>query len=199
MIGEERKITGIVLAGGKSSRMGSDKGLMLLNGIPMVAHVIHQLRPCVDELILIANKTAYAQFGDRQVPDLVKAVGPVGGIYTGLTASSTELNFFVSCDMPFITSAAIRYLINRHEDANISVASLENQMQPLFGLYSKSCLPVFSESIQKEQYKLQALVKACKHKLVAMDDLAAEHPQLFENINTPQEYSLALKHVEPWK
>lgn len=176
MIGEERMKTGIVLAGGKSSRMGSDKGLMLLNGIPMVAHTINQLRPCVDELILIANKAAYAQFGYRLVPDLVEAVGPVGGIYTGLTASSTELNFFVSCDMPFITSAAIRYLINRHEEADISFASLENQMQPLFGLYSKSCLTIFSENIQKEQYKLQALVKACRHNMVAMDSLTAEHP-----------------------
>lgn len=191
-----RKISGIVLAGGKSSRMGEDKGLMNLGGKPMVVHVIDQVRPWVDEMIIIANKPGYEQFGYQVVPDLVEAAGPAGGIYTGLTVSLTDLNFFAGCDMPFITGEAIRYMLAEQDDAEISVASLGGRMQPLFGVYSRNCKSFFEDSIRKGNLKLQTLVRQCIHKLVALDALAAQHPHLLHNINSPQEFDLALKQIK---
>ncbi len=192
-------VTGIVLAGGKSSRMGTDKGLMLLNGKPMVAYVLEQLKPCVDHIIIVANKEEYKQFGYPVVPDLVDAVGPVGGIYTGLSASQTELNFFVSCDTPFVNSAAILQIIHHAQGTPICIATLEGQLQPLFGVYNKVCIPLFKESIQQEKFKLQSLVLESKPTLVAMDALVQQQPYLFQNINTPHEFEAALKQIEQWK
>ena len=194
-----RNISGIVLAGGKSSRMGEDKGLMQLSEKPMVAHVIDQLRPCVEEVLLIANRPQYEQFGCRVLPDLVKAVGPMGGIYTGLKDSPTHYSFFVSCDMPFITSAAVNYLIEQAAGAQITVATMHGQLQPLFGLYNKTCIPMLEQSIKEGRCKLQQLILEAEHQLVPMDSLAAQHNLLFENINTPQEFSLALTNLTAWK
>lgn len=75
----QKKITGFVLAGGRSSRMGEDKGLMRLAGKPLVMHLVEQLQPCVDELVLIANHPEYMQFGYRVVEDMVAEIGPMGG------------------------------------------------------------------------------------------------------------------------
>jgi molybdenum cofactor guanylyltransferase len=185
-------ITGIVLAGGKSSRMGQDKGLMLLQGKAMVLHVIEQLQPQVAEVLLVANAPAYQQFGFRVVPDLVAEAGPMGGIYTGLTASASEYTIVLSCDMPFISAEAVRYLIEHaREDVDICVASLQGQMQPLFGLYRKSCLPLLEKSLSRGEYKLQTLIRQAAHQLLPLDVLAEGQPRLFANLNTPEEFEKA--------
>ena len=191
---ELEKITGIVLAGGKSSRMGQDKGLMLYHGKAMVTHVMEQLQPCVDELLIVANTPAYGQFGYPIVADLVEAAGPVGGIYTGLAAASTELIFFISCDTPFITEEAIRKVIAQAGDAAVAVATLEGQMQPLFGLYRKSTTVRFRESLRQERYKLQAVIREMNHRLVPLDGLTRQYPHLLHNINTPEEFAEALTY-----
>lgn len=192
---DHKKITGFVLAGGRSSRMGEDKGLMQLAEKPMVMHVVEQLQPCVDELILIANHPEYTQFGYRVIEDMVAEIGPVGGIYTGLKVSTTALNFFVSCDMPFISKAAIQMMLASIQEEAICVASLEGFIQPLFGLYSKGCLPLLEASIAEKHYKLQAVVRQSKHKVVPLDALAVQHHQLFQNINTPEEFQKALQNM----
>ncbi|EMR03671.1 molybdenum cofactor guanylyltransferase [Cesiribacter andamanensis] len=117
----KQTITGIVLAGCKSSRMGQDKGLMLLQGKAMVLPVIEQLQPQVAEVLLVANAPAYRQYGFRVVPDLVAEAGPMGGIYTGLTASASEYNVVLSCDMPFITAEALGKLIGQARQTQTSV------------------------------------------------------------------------------
>src|ERR1041385_1796721 len=102
------KMTGFILAGGKSSRMKEDKGLMLLNRKAIVQYVIDALKPAVKEVIIISNNEVYKQFGYQVIPDLVNDAGPMGGIFTGLSRSNTLYNFFASCDMPFITSEVIQ-------------------------------------------------------------------------------------------
>lgn len=194
-----QSITGVVLAGGKSSRMGQDKGLLQLQGRPMVAHVLSQVQACFQEVVLVANSPAYAQFGYPVLPDLVAEIGPMGGILTGLKACRTERAFFVSCDMPFISSAAIRYLLENADDAAIQLASVAGKLQPLFGLYSQTCIPLLEQHIQEKNYKLQALIRQTSHQLIPFDTMLEQQPHLFQNINTPQEYSLALDHASQWK
>lgn len=192
--GVVQKITGVVLAGGKSSRMGQDKGLMMLHGKAMVVCVTEQLQPCVDELLIVSANPAYGQFGYPIVPDLVEAAGPAGGIYTGLTAASAELVFFVSCDTPFITTEAIRNVIAQAGNAAVAAATLEGRMQPLFGLYRKSTAGEFRESLRQERYKLQAVIREMNHRLVPLDGLTGQHPHLLHNINTPEAFKEALKY-----
>ena len=188
-----KALTGIVLAGGKSSRMGRDKGLLPLQGKAMVAHVLSRLLPCVDELLLVANEPAYQQFGCKVLPDLVKEAGPVGGIFTGLKNTGTPWAFVLSCDMPFISTAAIQYLLEHAGTADICVGSLKGRMQPLFGLYSTACLHLFEEHLQEGHYKLQALVRQAKYQEIPLDSLTQAQPHLLQNINTPEEFSQAIK------
>ncbi len=82
--------TGIILAGGKSSRMGEDKGLVLLNGKPMIQYVIEALKGVVSDIIIISNNASYNKFGIPVYPDIIKDKGPVGGIFTGLHHSKTQ-------------------------------------------------------------------------------------------------------------
>ena len=95
------KYTAIILAGGKSSRMGSDKGLVLLNGKPMISYIIEILKKMQIPIIIISNNENYKQFGLPVFADIIKEKGPLGGIYTGLKNSKTESNIIVSCDVPF--------------------------------------------------------------------------------------------------
>ena len=91
------EITGIILAGGKSSRMGTDKGLLLLNGKPMVKYVIDVLSKVTSKIIIIANNDEYKQFGYKVYSDLIKDKGPVGGIYTAMNYTNSNTNICISC------------------------------------------------------------------------------------------------------
>lgn len=192
-------ITGIVLAGGKSSRMGQDKGLLPLQGKPMVQWVLDALTPCVDHIIIVANEPAYAQLGYPTATDLIANAGPAGGIYTGLKASETALNFIVSCDMPFIRPEAICFLLEQAEDTAITLPMAAGRLQPLFGVYAKSCASGFEQQIRMGRLKLQLLVKQFRLKCVAMDAQLQRYPHLFQNINTRQEFTLAINESHSWK
>ena len=103
----KNNITGIILAGGKSSRMGTEKGLILYKNKPFVEHIIEAMNPLVDNIIIISNNKAYKSFGFRCYEDLIKNTGPLAGIYTGLRYSKTENNLIVSCDVPLINTVIL--------------------------------------------------------------------------------------------
>src|SRR4051812_31899843 len=106
----ENEITGIILAGGKSSRMGYDKGLAVLNGSKMIDQVYASLKKVVDKVIIVSNTDSYNYLNVPVYQDLYKDKGPIGGIYTGLSHSTTEKNIIVACDMPFVTEAFLKQL-----------------------------------------------------------------------------------------
>ena len=122
--------TGIILAGGKSSRMGEDKGLVLLNGKPMIQYVIEALKEVVSDIIIISNNASYNKFRIPVYADLIKDKGPVGGIYTGLYHSTTELNFCISCDVPMISSDFILWLLNKKWKRIHNTSDVQRQNTP---------------------------------------------------------------------
>ena len=99
-----KNITGVILAGGKSSRMGTDKGVLELNGKKIIEHIIYSIKPVVDEIIIISNSNNYDYLGFKVYSDIIKERGPLAGIHTALTHTTTERNLIVSCDIPFINS-----------------------------------------------------------------------------------------------
>ncbi|MCL4167425.1 UNVERIFIED_CONTAM: hypothetical protein GTU68_012318, partial [Idotea baltica] len=105
-------ITGIILAGGKSSRMGTDKGFLFLNNKPFVQYSIDALMPLVSEIIIVSDNPDYDVFGFKRINDSTKNAGPVAGICSGLEASSTDYNLILSCDIPLISSQILERLIN---------------------------------------------------------------------------------------
>jgi len=174
-------MTVLILAGGKSTRMGQDKGLMEFNGKPMVAHVIDVAKKISDQIILVANKEAYNQFGLPVVHDEVFEKGPLGGIFSGLKKSDTDYNLVLSCDIPFIHQGVLEFLIESSTGNDVTVASQAGKIHPLIGIYRKTCLPVIKNHLQADKLKLMLLFEEVKTRFVEMDDFLSAN---FKNINS---------------
>jgi len=176
--------TGIILAGGKSSRMNEDKGLMLLNGRPMIQYVIDVLEKVIDQIIIISNNTDYEQFGHPVYSDLIKEKGPLAGIYTGLYYSTSEKNIVLSCDVPYVNEELISFLISEHQNHQITIPVKEDRTHQLIGIFSKSCEVNFSLSIEKNELKLMDAFKNLNLNIVNANHF---DKQLFMNINSPSD------------
>ncbi len=180
--------TGIILAGGKSSRMGEDKGLVLLNGKPMIQYVIEALKEVVSDIIIISNNASYNKFRVPVYSDIIKDKGPVGGIYTGLYHSTTELNFCISCDVPMISSDFIFWLLNKSGNASITLPMYKDKIHQMIGVYSKQVLSNFKESTEKEHLKLSQVNKDMACEIIDIEKEYANFDELiFSNINTKNE------------
>ena len=128
------KFTVIILAGGKSSRMGTDKGLVLMNEIPMIERVIKTVKKAgLSEIIIVSNNTEYKQFGLPVFPDVIPDKGPLGGIYTGLLKSSTVKNLILSCDVPFINETVLKLLIRNGLKSKVTIVKYENRIHNQIG------------------------------------------------------------------
>ena len=187
--------TGYILAGGKSSRMGEDKGLKIFNEKPLVQTVIDQMQLVFNQLVIVSNNSDYQQFGLEVIEDEVKNIGPAGGIYTALQHSKTDKNFIVSCDMPFITAEAIAFMLKNSNDLEIMLPERNGQLEPLFGVYSKKCLPKWKTLIDNDCIKLQNMVTNFDLKMIDVSEYNSFSEKLFQNLNTPNEFKNALKNV----
>ena len=180
--------TGIILAGGKSSRMGEDKGLVLLNGKPMVQYIIEVLKEVVSDIIIISNNESYTKFGIPVYADIIKDKGPVGGIYTGLYNSKTELNFCISCDVPMISSDFILWLLKRSGKSYITIPMYKDKVHQMIGVYSKHVLSNFKESTEKGHLKLSQVNSDMACEIIDIEKEYANFDELiFSNINTKNE------------
>ena len=147
-------ITGIILAGGKSSRFGSNKALAKFNGKPLIERATGVLGRIFKNLIIITNSPL--EYSYLKIPlyqDIVKGLGPVGGIYTGLDALDDGWAFFCACDMPFINEGLVRYLAGVRDGFDAVVPKVDWKIEPLHALYSKNCLPAIKELINKKEYQ----------------------------------------------
>ncbi len=186
------RLSGIILAGGKSRRMGQDKGLLDFRGKPLIAHVKEALKPLCDEAIIIANDQAYHEFGLPVYPDLHPDKGPLGGICTGLTYTAHEQSLVLSCDTPFITTPLLSHLVQQTVEGHIGICYEAGRAQPLVGLYGKSVEGKLKEYLEADQLSLTKALSAMDHTPVKIHpDLPFYHPNLFFNINRPEDLSEA--------
>jgi molybdopterin-guanine dinucleotide biosynthesis protein A len=176
--------TGIILAGGKSSRMNQDKGLMILDGKPMVQYVIDIFKNLVDDIIIISNNPEYEQFGYPFYSDLVKDKGPLAGIYTGLFYSQSETNIVLSCDVPYVSHELISFLLSEHKEYQITIPKKDERTHQLIGVFSKSCEANFAISIEKDELKLISAFKNLNLNIVDANQFDID---LFRNLNSPDD------------
>jgi len=176
--------TGIILAGGKSSRMKEDKGLMLLDGKPMIQYVIDVLKPLLDEIIIISNNIDYEQFGYPVYPDVIKEKGPLAGLYTGLFHSQSEINIVLSCDVPFVNKDLISFLLDEHQHHQITIPIKDERTHQLIGVFSKSCEVIFGISLEKDELKLLTAFKNLNLNIVDSNHFEAK---IFKNLNSPND------------
>ncbi len=178
-------ITGIILAGGKSSRMGTDKGFLKLNGKLFIEHIIEVLTPLVSEIIIVSNDLNYDNFKVKRVNDLIEDAGPLAGIYSGLSASKTKKNLVLSCDIPLINSEILNLLVNQIDDASEIIQIESNgKTMPLIALYNKDCESVFNSLLGQGERRLRFAVNQCKVKNI---ELNTEQKIYVSNVNTPKQ------------
>lgn len=181
----QKNITGIILAGGKSSRMGTDKGTLLLNGITFTQHIINNLTPIVDEIIIVSNHDIYDQFGVKRISDNIQNYGPVAAIYTGLKASKTDHNLIISCDSPKVDIHVFKPLLEEINNKYDIVQYICNsRTMPLIALYNKKCLGIFKLALKNKIHKLRFVIKQLNAKTMNASD---EIRHKIININTPKD------------
>lgn len=187
-------MTGIVLAGGKSSRMGFNKAFIEFGGKRLIEATVDRLKALFPEVLIIANDPPrYAYLGVKVVSDLIPDSGSLGGIYTGLSVASHPACFFVACDMPFLNAEIIKLLIREAEGWDAVVPRVRGELQPLHAVYAKSCLPLIKESIDASVLKIARFFPKAKVKIIEEPALRAVDPYLFGfmNVNTPLELEQA--------
>ncbi|MEW8959661.1 molybdenum cofactor guanylyltransferase [Neomoorella humiferrea] len=184
---------GIVLAGGKSTRMGTNKALLPLGQVSMLARVVAALRPLFSEIIVVTNTPElYQDLGTRLVTDVIPGRGPLSGFHAGLMYSPYRYNFIVACDMPFIDPGFISHLIKQAEGYDVVVPRLGEYLQPLHAVYSRECLKAVEECLREGQYKAFAFYPKVKVRYVDIDRLQGIDPErVFFNINTPKDLARA--------
>ncbi len=137
-------ISGIILAGGKSTRMGSDKAMLKIGGTPAIERIYDTVSGIFRDTMIISDRPEnYAYLTSNIHPDIYHSMGPLGGIHSALANAKENQIFVVSCDMPLIHESAIRYIISRIDNTDITLPVAFGRLQPLCGIYSKNCLPVF--------------------------------------------------------
>jgi len=190
-------ITGIILAGGLSKRYGRNKAFLELDGIRFVDRVTAEMKNIFQQVILITNeKDHYEYLGLPTFEDLIKGLGPIGGIYTGLMSIPDQAGFFVACDMPFINSQLVRYMVDIKDNYAAVIPSGASGLEPLHAIYSQSCLGAIKELIDAQRYQVRLFYEQISVRYVTQDEIRKFVPlqRAFFNINTPDEFA-RIQHV----
>jgi molybdopterin-guanine dinucleotide biosynthesis protein A len=193
------ELTGIILAGGKSIRMGKDKGLCEFNGKTLVSYAIETLKPLCGKIIISANRfpEKYEQFGVPVLSDEIKNIGPMGGIYTCLKRSTTRHNLVLSCDTPFVGTILLKHLLNQVQGEQVVAPSHHTTLtEPLCTYYATNVIEEIERAIKHHDYKLINLFNRIKFKSVLMDELLTFKANYsFLNINCPDDLEAAEKII----
>lgn len=193
------KATGVILAGGKSSRMGADKALINIGQKGMIERVAGELKKvCTEVLISGGDEETGRRIGLKVIADLIPGRGPLSGIHASLHAAAHARCLVVACDMPFISAELASFMIRQVEGYDVAVPSHGVYLQPLFAVYCKSCLPVLEKYMDSGRIKVTALYPLVKVNYVSEEKLGllADIETVFFNVNTPVDLIKARKMAQ---
>jgi molybdopterin-guanine dinucleotide biosynthesis protein A len=179
-------VTGAILAGGESTRMGLNKAFVEVGGTPIIERALKVLQGLFDEVFIVTTRPEpYAHLGCQIHTDLLPGNDSLGGVHAALSYASSEACFLCACDMPFLNPRLIRYLAELAPAADAVVPRSADGLQPLHAVYTKRCLPAIEESIAAGQLKLADLISRINVRLVEGAELADLDPdgRSFININ----------------
>lgn len=183
-------LTVAIQAGGKSSRMGTDKSFVLFNGRPMIEHVIEKVADLGSELILITNKPdEYGHLGLPMFSDILPEKGPLGGIFTAVTQAQNPHTLIVACDMPWLNRDLLNYQIGLRYEADVIVPRWQKFPEPLHAIYSKTCLPAIEANLQADKLKITGFFGSVQVRFVDREEVEQfdADGRSFRNVNTPQD------------
>jgi molybdopterin-guanine dinucleotide biosynthesis protein A len=185
------RVTGVIQAGGKSTRMGGEpKALLELGGRPIIERVVEVLREVVDDVLVVTNTPDLYRFlGLPMASDVFPDHGSLGGIYSGLAAAPGDVAFTVACDMPFLHPAVARLVVARAGEADVVVPRAGDQLQTMHAVYGKGCLAPIEERLRAGRFRIVGFFDAVRVLEVAEADVAryADPVRVFMNVNTPEE------------
>ena len=203
-----KDITGIILSGGKSTRMGENKSLMKFGNKTVIEHTLLLMQSIFTDVILITNTPEEYQF--LNVPmfeDVYKYRGPLAGIHSGLLNSKSDDNFIISCDIPLMTSKVVKYIVEFETEKPITVCRADGFLQQLAGKYSKSLLPIIENSLKvedeetrnssqkKRKCKVHSLLDIAGAEIIDVKDLDFYKEGTFLNMNRPEDYQKILSEI----
>lgn len=194
-------MTGIVMAGGKSRRLGQDKRFLVLGGRSCLQRILDAYKGLFMDVLIVADaKEPFAGMDVRVVEDLIPGMATLGGLYTGLLQAGTARVFAAAVDMPCLSPAAIRIVLDHAEEGDIVIPDVAGQLQPMHAVYSKACLPYIKRLLDQSSFKVQELCKVPELNICRIPQSAfqAVDPELrsFFNINTPQDLVVVKKWIE---
>lgn len=190
-------VTGILVAGGKSRRMGQDKRFMKLGGRTLLDLVLRGLEASFEEvMVVLAEPVPELPVSPHKVIyDAIPNAGSFGGLYTGLRHATTSRSFVIACDMPFLNPEFIHHLVDLEQTADVVMARLSTGLQPMHAVYSQRCLPIMEEMAGNNDLKIQNLAyrSSLKVRFVEEPEIAEYDPRFlsFQNINTRAEFDRA--------
>ena len=188
-------MTGVIQAGGKSTRMGGQpKALLELGGRRIIERVLDAVAPVVDDVLIVTNTPAlYAFLGVPMVPDVYPDHGSLGGIFSGLTAAAGEVVFNVACDMPFLHSPVARLIVARAGEADVVIPRVGEQLETMHALYAKACLPHIETRLMAGRFKIVGLFEDVRVVEIPEEEVARLRAPdvVFMNVNTPAELARA--------
>jgi len=208
------RVTGIILAGGQSRRMGRDKAFLDFEGAPLIARVIEPVRRVCAQVMIVANGAeTYGRFGLPVIPDVYPGKGSLGGIYSGLQAADAGYVLAVACDLPFLNEALLRHLITLAPQADVVIprahaprskaqramrydqlAVKESGLQATLAIYSKRCLEPMRVRLLADDLRIINFFDQVRVRIVEPEEVAQFDPQWlsFLNVNTPEDCKSAL-------
>ena len=183
-------MTGVILAGGESARMGQNKAFIKIKGERIIDRTVVLFKDIFDEVLVVTDSPLeYLDLDVRVVTDIIPGKGSVGGIYTGLFFASSPHAFFVGCDMPFLNKKVINYFLSLSEKFDIVVQRSQDYWEPLHAVYSRKFMKPIERLIAQGDLKIINAYKWVKVREVKKEEIEPFDPGLHSllNFNTPEE------------
>ena len=184
-------VTAFILAGGRSTRMGTDKAFVNYEGRTLLARALDLARSVTPNVRIVGSQEKFASFAPV-VEDVFRDCGPLGGIHAALQTSETELNLMLAVDTPFVSSAFLQYLISHAErapEAAIIVPRGAESWQPLCAIYRREFASAAEDALRAGRYRIDRLFDQIRTRVIEQEELegAGFSPAIFRNLNTPEE------------
>ena len=191
-------MTGVILAGGKNRRIGTNKAFLVVNGTRIIDRTVGILKSIFAEVIIVSNDPlAYLDQNVTIVTDILPDKGALGGLYTGLFYACHDRAFVCACDMPFINGKFIEYLISQVGSYDIVTPDAGDGLQPMHAVYDKKCLPTIKNLLDQGKLKITDVYKSVKTLTIRGDIISSFDPEkkMFLNVNTFED----LQRISPEK
>lgn len=189
-----KEATAIILAGGQSSRMGTNKALLTIDGKTVIEKIVGECKKITSQQLIVTNTFSdYAFLDLPMVADRLKGKGPLAGFQAGLSAVTTQKNLIVACDMPFISAQVGSELLTDLTEYDVVIPKIAGQLHPLFAAYRKSCLEHINKSLDDGILQIRHFFKEVNVKIKTEKDFKNFTTSAFFNMNYPQEYEKATK------